>query len=67
MLEVKYSGEMPRWLGPAFESLEPARSFSKFQLGMTALGHTPDAPETEASPVDASDPPGFALTSFVAA
>ena len=67
VLEVKHTGEMPLWLGPALESLQAAHCFSKFQMGMTALGHTPDAPETEAPPADASDPPGFALTSFVAA
>ena len=39
VLEVKYCGEMPLWLGPALESLQPADSFSKFRMGMTALGH----------------------------
>ena len=43
VLEVKHCGEMPFWLGPALESLQPADSFSKFRMGMTALGHAGDA------------------------
>jgi SPX domain protein involved in polyphosphate accumulation len=42
VLEVKHCGEMPFWLGQALESLQPADSFSKFRMGMTALGHTAD-------------------------
>jgi hypothetical protein len=67
VLEVKHTGEMPLWLGPALESLQAAHCFSKFQMGMTALGHTSDPREMEESAADDSDPPGFALGSFIAA
>jgi hypothetical protein len=67
VLEVKYSGEMPVWLIPALESLQPARSFSKFQMGMTALGNDPGPREPALSPTDDSEPSVFALGSFVAA
>ena len=68
VLEVKHCGEMPFWLGPALECLQPADSFSKFRMGMTALGHTGEvsreadglAPATSTSPM-------FAIASFVAA
>ena len=67
VLEVKHTGEMPLWLGPALESLQAAHCFSKFQMGMTALGHTVDARETDRSAPAAPDWPGFALGSFIAA
>ncbi|HVV51427.1 MAG TPA: VTC domain-containing protein, partial [Polyangia bacterium] len=52
VLEVKHSGEMPYWLCAALESLQPARAFSKFQMGMTALGS--EAPvQEEAAPAPA--------------
>jgi len=68
VLEVKHCGEMPFWLGPALEALEPADSFSKFRLGMTALGHTADAPQevNGLAPAAVESPP-YALGSFVAA
>ena len=69
VLEVKHCGEMPFWLGPALASLEPADSFSKFRMGMTALGHPRDAgQETEglAAPEPAAAPL-FAVGSFIAA
>jgi len=79
VLEVKHSGEMPLWLCAALESLQPARSFSKFQMGMTALGHGDGEAEAEAGGESAesesaqstqsgeAEPPVFALGSFVAA
>ncbi len=68
VLEVKHCGEMPLWLGPALESLQPADSFSKFRMGMTALGHGADAhgDGTRSASAPAETPP-FALGSFVAA
>jgi hypothetical protein len=66
VLEVKHCGDMPFWLGPALESLQPAESFSKFRMGMTALAHGGDVePETESrAPAAAAS---FALGSFIAA
>jgi hypothetical protein len=66
VLEVKYCGEMPVWLQPALEPLEPADGFSKFQMGMTALGHSADGRGARASATEA-EPLPFALASFVAA
>ena len=68
VLEVKHCGEMPFWLASALESLQPADSFSKFRMGMTALGHTGAAgqkAEGLAPPAAAS--PTLALGSFIAA
>jgi hypothetical protein len=68
VLEVKHCGEMPFWLGPALESLEPADSFSKFRMGMTALGHTVEArQEADGLAPAAAESPLYALGSFVAA
>ena len=47
VLEIKHCGEMPFWLGPALESLQPADSFSKFRMGMTALGHAGQEAEVQ--------------------
>lgn len=66
VLEVKYCGEMPVWLQPALEPLETAEAFSKFQMGMTALGHGADGRGARASTA-AADPVPFGLASFVAA
>jgi hypothetical protein len=66
VLEVKYSGEMPVWLQPALEPLEPADGFSKFQMGMTALGYSADGRGARAGAAAADGVP-FALASFVAA
>jgi hypothetical protein len=69
VLEIKHSGEMPFWLGPALESLQPADSFSKFRMGMTALGHTGEV-SREAdglAPAASTTSPLFAIGSFVAA
>jgi hypothetical protein len=66
VLEVKYCGEMPVWLQPALEPLETADAFSKFQMGMTALGHGADGRGARASAAAAETLP-FALASFVAA
>jgi hypothetical protein len=68
VLEIKHSGEMPFWLGPALESLQPADSFSKFRMGMTALGH-PDEASQEAEGLAPAAPtsPMFAIGSFIAA
>jgi hypothetical protein len=71
VLEIKHCGEMPPWLGPALEALQPADSFSKFHMGMTALGHARDAGQQheEAEGLDRAAPeaPLYALGSFVAA
>ncbi len=72
VLEVKYCGEMPLWLGPALESLQPADSFSKFRMGMTALGHTIEEGKETGKEADGLAPataesPLYALASFVAA
>lgn len=68
VLEVKHCGEMPLWLGPALEALQPADAFSKFRMGMTALGHGADARDGAARAASApSESPPFALGSFVAA
>ena len=66
VLEVKYCGEMPVWLQPALEPLEPADGFSKFQMGMTALGHGADGRAARAG-ANAAETLPFALASFVAA
>jgi predicted nucleic acid-binding protein len=66
VLEVKHCGEMPIWLGPALEALQPADGFSKFQMGMTALGHTSDGRGTRTGS-SATETIPFALGSFVAA
>jgi VTC domain len=68
VLEVKHCGEMPHWLGPALESLQPADAFSKFRMGMTALGHGADANDDAARAASApAESPPFALGCFVAA
>jgi hypothetical protein len=68
VLEIKHSGEMPFWLGPALESLQPADSFSKFRMGMTALGHTGEVSrEADGVAPAAATSPLFAIGSFVAA
>jgi VTC domain len=66
VLEVKHCGEMPIWLQPALEPLEPADGFSKFQMGMTALGHEADGHGARAGAA-ASETRPFSLGSFVAA
>jgi hypothetical protein len=38
ILEIKYWGEMPSWLARALDGLRPAPGFSKFRMGMIALG-----------------------------
>jgi hypothetical protein len=68
VLEVKHCGEMPFWLGPALESLQPAACFSKFRMGMTALGHSDaGAEEADGRPPAAPASPALALGSFIAA
>ena len=68
VLEIKHCGEMPFWLGPALETLQPAASFSKFRMGMTALGHTGEVGQVADGPAPAdSTSPMFAVASFVAA
>jgi len=67
VLEVKHCGEMPCWLGPALESLQPAVTFSKFRVGMTALGHAEPNEEAEGFAPATAGSPLFALGSFVAA
>ena len=68
VLEIKHCGEMPFWLGPALESLQPAASFSKFRMGMTALGHGTEArKEPDGLAPAIAESPLFALASFVAA
>jgi hypothetical protein len=37
ILEIKHWGDRPVWLALALDGLEPARDFSKFKMGMTAL------------------------------
>ena len=37
VLEVKYAGPLPGWLGGAFEALAEVPEFSKFRLGMLAV------------------------------
>ncbi len=59
---------MPLWLGPALEALQPADSFSKFRMGMTALGHGADAPDDAARSASApAESSPFSLGPFVAA
>jgi hypothetical protein len=68
VLEVKHCGEMPLWLGPALEALQPADSFSKFRMGMTAFGHGGEASSDGGRAASAApESPPFALGSFVAA
>jgi hypothetical protein len=69
VLEVKHCGDMPYWLGSALESLQPAESFSKFGMGMTALGHAATAEQATEGRTAAAAPasPQFALGSFIAA
>ena len=66
VLEVKHSGEMPVWLQPALQALQPADGFSKFQMGMTALGHTVEERSARGGAA-ANESLPFALASFVAA
>ena len=70
VLEVKHCGEMPFWLGPALESLQPADSFSKFRMGMTALGHPSqeaEGQETEGLAPEPAASPLFAVGSLIVA
>ncbi len=68
VLEVKHCGDMPFWLGPALESLQPAESFSKFRMGMTALGHGGQAEQESGGRAPAAPAAlPFALGSFIAA
>jgi VTC domain len=66
VLEVKHCGEMPIWLQLALQALEPADGFSKFQMGMTALGHGGDRRGALAEGAATEIVP-FALGTFVAA
>ena len=66
VLEVKYCGEMPVWLQPALEALQLAQGFSKFQMGMIALGHGTDGRGARPEAAAAEVVP-LALGSFVAA
>ena len=38
ILEIKLWGRMPAWLDDAVAGLHPAPTFSKFRMGMLALG-----------------------------
>jgi hypothetical protein len=76
VLEVKLTGAMPYWLEKALESFERADSFSKFRMGMTALGHDLEAAAAEPrgaqtgdreGPDTEAELPPFGLGSFVAA
>jgi hypothetical protein len=72
VLEVKHCGEMPFWLGTALEALQPSESFSKFQMGMTALAQSYDGEgggerEAEGRAPATLTSPTFALGSFIAA
>jgi hypothetical protein len=68
VLEIKHCGEMPLWLAPALEALQPADSFSKFRMGMTALGHAREAgQEAEGLAPEPAASPLFAVGAVVAA
>ena len=63
VLEIKHCGEMPDWLGAGARGPGTgADSFSKFRMGMIALGHAGDgAPEAEGRHRSrAASPPLFA-------
>lgn len=50
ILEIKFWGGMPRWLAAAIEGLRPAPRFSKFRMGMMALGRRVTRPDGELDP-----------------
>jgi hypothetical protein len=63
ILEIKLWGEMPGWLGEALSGLRPAPHFSKFRMGMMAMGQKLGAPALEPVEASAGSPTLFALTS----
>ena len=66
ILEVKHCGEMPAWLYGALADLRGVPQFSKFRVGMQALGHDIEPPSERATD-DGLLSPLFTLQSFVAA
>jgi hypothetical protein len=62
ILEIKLWGGMPDWLAAAVDGLRPAPRFSKFRMGMMALGRRV-APPPEGDPDPASVTTPTALTS----
>lgn len=61
ILEIKLWGGMPAWLAEAVAELRPAPTFSKFRMGMIALGQKLRSPELQT--VEAPDATLFALSS----
>ena len=55
ILEIKHWGERPDWLARALDGLEPARSFSKFKMGMAALNRRLESLVRPSVAVDAVD------------
>ena len=66
ILEVKHCGDMPDWLCGALADLRGVPQFSKFRVGMQALGHDIEPP-SEGATDDGLLSPMFTLQSFVAA
>jgi hypothetical protein len=61
ILEVKYWGDLPDWLASAVKSLKEAPHFSKFRMGMMALGRKALIPQLEPENKDRATT-GFAAT-----
>jgi len=61
ILEVKLWGPTPPWLGAAIQGLRPAPRFSKFRMGMMALGRRV-APPPEGDPDPAAAPTPIAFS-----
>lgn len=66
ILEVKHCGDMPAWLSGALADLRGVPHFSKFRVGMQALGHDIE-PLSEGAIDDGVLSPLFTLQAFVAA
>lgn len=63
ILEVKLWGDMPSWLAEGLEGLSPAPHFSKFRMGMMALGQKLGTPVLEPGRTLTPAPTLFALSS----
>jgi SPX domain protein involved in polyphosphate accumulation len=61
ILEVKYWGELPDWVASPLKDLKEAPHFSKFRMGMMALGRKALVPSHESGDKDRATT-GFAAT-----
>jgi hypothetical protein len=60
ILEIKLWGDIPTWLAAAVDGLRPAPRFSKFRMGMMALGRrVAPPPDGDPDPASVTTPTAF--------